>query len=283
MFASNSKEIYILGPTKTLCWHRTAALAGAGVLLGRAWADAGPLRLKRPFNPKERNRMRLHTFMLLLSLSIVAPIAADAQADKAAIVEFCQSVKGKEYFLKVGVVRIKHLIGGEDATNILPGPEVSYRATFGSVQDIQASVAEDFAEEARLVANREATEDFASTVRHYARGTQVKIEKFKVEKSEIEFNIKEKGGSKTKIRFKFGKSPDDYNLATVQDMFAFTFAETKEDLKEKAVELSLGMSVAEVIKAKGRPISRINLGAKTMLTYGDVKLIFQDDKLSDAQ
>lgn len=215
----------------------------------------------------------------LLVVGVVAPAATEAQTDRPAIVEFCKSVKGKDFYLKVGVVSIKHLIGGTDATNILPGPEASYRGTLGSTRQIQSSDAEDFAEEARLIA---ATMEDVS-VRHYKRGTKVTIEKSKVEEDEMEIFLKETGGSKTKVRFKFDRQPDAYNPATVMEMFAFTFAATKEELEEKTVELMLDMSIEEVIEVKGQPISRINLGAKTMLTYGDVKLIFQDGRLSDAQ
>ena len=214
-----------------------------------------------------------------LVAGIIFPVVAEAQTDRPAIVEFCKSVKGKDFYLKVGVVSIKHLIGGTDATNILPGPEASYRGTLGGTRQIQSSDAEDFAEEARLIA---ATMEDIS-IRHYKRGTKVTIEKSKVEEDEMEIFLKETGGSKTKVRFKFDKQPDAYNPATVMEMFAFTFAATKEELEEKTVELMLGMSIAEVIEVKGRPTSQINLGAKTMLTYDDVKLIFQDGRLSDAQ
>ena len=91
------------------------------------------------------------------------------------------------------------------------------------------------------------------------------------------------GGSKTKIRFKFDKQPDAYNPATVMEMFAFTFAESKEDLAEKTTELMLGMSIEDVVQLKGNPLTRVNLGAKTILSYDDIKLIFQDGGLSDAQ
>ena len=214
-----------------------------------------------------------------LVVGIIFPVVAEAQTDRPAIVAFCKSVKGKDFYLKVGVVSIKHLIGGTDATNILPGPEASYRGTLGGTRQIQSSDAEDFAEEARLIA---ATMEDVS-VRHYKRGTKVTIEKSKVEEDEMEIFLKETGGSKTKVRFKFDKHPGAYNPATVMEMFAFTFAATKEELEEKTVELMLDMSIEEVIEVKGRPTSRINLGAKTMLTYDDVKLIFQDGRLSDAQ
>lgn len=220
--------------------------------------------------------------MLLITWLVVGaivPAVAEAQMDRPAIVAFCKSVKGKSFYLKIGVVSIQHLIGSTDATNVFPGPEVSYRGTLGGVRDIQASDAEDFAEEARL----EAANMEEASVRHYKRGTQVTIEKSKVEKNEMEIHLKEVGGSKTKVRFKFGKHPDAYNVATVQEMFAFTFAATKEELAAKTVELMQGMSIAEVVQLKGNPLTSVNLGAKTILSYDDIKLIFQDGGLSDAE
>ena len=39
----------------------------------------------------------------------------------------------------------------------------------------------------------------------------------------------------------------------------------------------------EVVAIKGKAKSKINLGEKVILTYDDVKLIFEEDKLVDAQ
>ena len=127
-------------------------------------------------------------------------------------------------------------------------------------------------------------------VRHYRRGTKVTIEKSAVKKDKMEIHLKETGGSKTKVRFKFDKDLEAYNPATVMEMFAFTFAESKEDfaeskedLAEKTIELIPGMSIEEVVQLKGSPLTKVTLGAKTILSYDDIKLIFQDGSLSDAQ
>ena len=99
----------------------------------------------------------------------------------------------------------------------------------------------------------------------------------------MEIHLKEIGGSRTKVRFKFDKDLEEYNPATVMEMFAFTFAESKEDLEEKTIELIPGMSIEEVVQLKGNPLTKVTLGAKTILSYDDIKLIFQDGSLSDAQ
>ena len=43
------------------------------------------------------------------------------------------------------------------------------------------------------------------------------------------------------------------------------------------------MSIEEVVQLKGNPLTRVNLGAKTILSYDDIKIIFQDGGLADAQ
>ncbi len=214
----------------------------------------------------------------LLVAGVIAPTATQAQTDRPAIVAFCKSVKGKDFYLKVDVVSIKYLVGGTDATNILPGPEVSYRGSLGARQT-QSSDAEDFAEEARL----EAVNMEDVSVRHYKRGTKVTIEKSKVEEDEMEIYLKETGGSKTKVRFKFDKQPDAYNPATVMEMFAFTFAESKEDLAQKTIDLVRGMSIEKVVQLKGHPLTRVDLGGITVLSYDDIKLVFQDGFLWDVR
>ena len=206
-----------------------------------------------------------------------------ASSGKADIAAYCAAMEGKVYFLRVDVIRVQHMIGGIDATNILPGPEVSYRAKFGGFRQIQSSTAEDFAEEVRLENQNRKKGTMGSTVRNWKVGSKVTIHKLTVGGKEIQCDITEEGDSKSRIRFKFDKHKDAYNLATVQEMFAFTFAEKKEDVGGKAVEITLGMSIEDVIKLKGNPKSRVNLGTKVILTYDDMKLIFLDNKLSDVQ
>ncbi len=47
--------------------------------------------------------------------------------------------------------------------------------------------------------------------------------------------------------------------------------------------LEMNMSIEEVIDRKGKPGTRIELGTKTILANDDLKLIFKDGKLVDAQ
>jgi hypothetical protein len=45
----------------------------------------------------------------------------------------------------------------------------------------------------------------------------------------------------------------------------------------------MNMSIEEVIARKGKPKTRVELGSKTILSYDDLKLIFKDGKLVDAE
>jgi hypothetical protein len=66
-------------------------------------------------------------------------------------------------------------------------------------------------------------------------------------------------------------------------MYAFTFADSEKELGDPVIEIELGMSVEEVIALKGEPNTRVSLEKKTILTYEDMKIIFEDDKLADVQ
>lgn len=226
---------------------------------------------------------RLATAILTLFL------AGDfATAQPKDVKQFCLEMEGKQFWLKIGVIRIQHPIGGTDATNVYPGNKVYYRAKFGGLRQIQSSSAEDFAEEARIAAQTLAQKSelgLTSHVRHWARGSKVTIHKIRAKKKEIQLDVTEDGGSKSRVRFKFEKDMGSYNLDTVQQMFAFTFTENEADLAgaEVTVKIILGMTVEEVLKVKGKPKSEVDLGSKVILVYDDMKLIFKEGKLADVE
>ena len=192
---------------------------------------------------------------------------------------FCEQVKGNTYWLKIDVVRVQELIGGTDATNVYPDRKVYYRGTFG-IRQTQSTSAEDFAEEVRM----KTLPDKETKVRVWERGSRVVVHGAKARNKEVRIDITEAGKSKSRIRFKF---PDkrDYTLANLEEMFKIAFAENKEELlgAEKTVLIELGMTVEEVIKVRGKPKTRVNLGNKTILTYDDLKLVFEDDSLKDVK
>lgn len=58
-------------------------------------------------------------------------------------------------------------------------------------------------------------------------------------------------------------------------------SEKKEAPAKKTIDLMLDMSIAEVKKLKGKPITLVNLGdTTTVLSFDDVRLIFRNDKLA---
>ena len=91
------------------------------------------------------------------------------------------------------------------------------------------------------------------------------------------------GDFEIKIYFSNEDLSEDLSVADMKSYFAIAFAENEEDLVEKTVSVELGMSIEEALSIKGEPKSRVNLGKKTILTYDDIKLIFEDGVLTDAQ
>ena len=69
-------------------------------------------------------------------------------------------------------------------------------------------------------------------------------------------------------------------IAVLDDPAAF--ADSEGGVVE-TVNIEPGMTIEQVIAAKGQPISRTNVGPKVILTYKDMKMIFTDGKLVDVQ
>ena len=67
------------------------------------------------------------------------------------------------------------------------------------------------------------------------------------------------------------------------ELDAFATSEAELEGAEETVLLKMNMSIEEVIALKGKPKTRVELGSKTVLTYDDLKLIFKDGKLVDAE
>ena len=210
-------------------------------------------------------------FAVSAALSLGAAPPPDAVA-------FVNGLLGKTFWLKVDVIRIQGAIGGMDATNVYPDGMVRYQARIG-IRRTEATNAEEFTKDAQrtIQQNRQ-----HSQVRVANTGTKITVSMVKVEDKEIELEFLDTGKSKQKIRLKF----DDgrYTLDDVKRLVALCFADSESDAKgTSTVTISVGMTIDEVIKAKGAPKTRVDLGAKTILTYDDMKLIFTDGKLSDVQ
>ena len=216
---------------------------------------------------------RVATYVATLGL-FLASSSASGQSDE--VKEYCKSLVGQTFFLKVDVVRIESTIGGKDVTNVHPDGRVYYRGRVGSgfAKPKETDTAEDFAAEARR--------DDGGNVRIYKQASPVTIHKIKTKKDEVNVGITMQSGSKSRISFKLEKG---YTAADFQFVFEHAFASDESELlgADKTINIALGMSTAEVIELKGNPVTRAELGPKTILAYSDMKLVFESDELVDVQ
>ena len=215
------------------------------------------------------------------------PSPASEGADYLSSSAYLQSeIVGKTFFLKQPVIRIQKLFGGDDATNILPGGQVQYRATIDSGwRRTESTSAEDFAEQARttIASSSNATYRNQTKVRYWDRGSEVFVHNASIHGKVVWIDLTVDGGAKTRARHYFEYS--NFSIDDLEKSLNVLYAKTPEELMgaENTIELSLGMSVDDVIKMKGNPNTKVNLGGKTILGYEDMKLIFVDGKLADVQ
>jgi len=57
----------------------------------------------------------------------------------------------------------------------------------------------------------------------------------------------------------------------------------QQDQQQAPAEINLGMTMGEVESALGKPDKKVNLGAKQIYYYKDMKVTFKDGKVSDVQ
>lgn len=195
------------------------------------------------------------------------------------VLAYMNGLQGKSMWLKVDVVRVQYVLRGEDATNVYPDGMVRYQLRVGGIRRTESTSSQEFIRDAQRSLQQNKTE---GQVRVANAGTKATVSMVKVEDKEIEIEFRDTGNSKHKIRLKF----DDgrYSLEDVKKLVDVCFADSEAAAKGKAtVTIALGMSIEEVIKMKGAPKTRVDLGAKVILTYEDMKLVFQNGKLSDVQ
>jgi hypothetical protein len=208
-----------------------------------------------------------------LGVLLVASVSGQA----AELKTHCQTLVGQSFFLRVDVIRIESTIGGKDVTNVHPDGRVYYRGKVGNIGNFKAKEsdnADDFAADARS--------DRGGQVRVYRKGSPITVHEVEVEDEEVNVGITVQSGSKTRISFKLKKG---YSAADFDAVFAAAFAKEESELAgaTNTVNISLGMSTAEITKLKGKPNTRVDLGSKTMLNYADMKLVFENDRLVDVQ
>jgi hypothetical protein len=219
---------------------------------------------------------------LLLSTVLVALIPLPAMAvPPREILDLLRSLEGRSTWLRIDVIRLQYPLNGKDATNVLPDGHVRYRLLMG-FRSTESTSTEEFTKDIQ----RSLQEGHqAGQVRIVGKGSPVKITKAEASDDEVELEIRDSGDSKNKIRFKYDKDKQSFTADNVKKLLAVCFADTEAEAKSDAptAAIKLGMSVQEVIAVKGTPKTSVDLGPKTILTYPDLKLIFQDGKLADVQ
>ena len=120
-------------------------------------------------------------------------------------------------------------------------------------------------------------------MRYWDRGSEVVVHNASIHGKVVWIDLTVDGGAKTRARHYFENS--SFSIDDLEESLNVLYAKTPEELMgaESTIELSLGMSVDDVIKMKGNPNTKVNLGGKTILGYEDMKLIFVDGKLADVQ
>jgi hypothetical protein len=210
----------------------------------------------------------------LYALAVTALLAAP-QADDSVAAK-CEALVGRRFFLRIDVIRIESTIGGKDVTHVHPDGRPYYRGKVGFVfsKAKETDSADDFAAEARA--------DRGGEVRFFRRGAAVTVHSAEPGEEEVSVGITTQSGTKTSVSLQMEKG---YTAADFAALFAKAFATNEAELlgADKTVTIKLGMSSEEVMKLKGKPNARVELGAKTILSYADMKLVFLNNKLTDVQ
>ena len=219
--------------------------------------------------------------VLFVCLSMTFASVQTVQAQPADVARHVAALRGETFWLKIAFVEVNDGLRGIDAANVFENGEVSYRATIGGFRQSQSQSAEDFAEEVRNIIARDELSGWS--VRVIQRGAKVRIRKAQAKKREVYIELDKLSGARHAVRLKINRN--NYTLDEVKRLFNVAFAASEVELEgpEATVLLERNMTIEEVIARKGRPGTRVELGAKTILAYDDLKLIFMRGKLMDAQ
>jgi hypothetical protein len=214
----------------------------------------------------------------ILALLFAATPAAAGPAPE--VVALAKSLEGKSIWLRVGVVRLQwQMGGGTDAANVYRDGTVKYEARFGGMRKTEATSFDQFLADAERVIHQGGK---SMTVKAMNSGTGVTITTAKAEDDQMVIEFHDAAKSKQKVTFKFGNGA--YGVEDVNRLLKVCFADSEAEAKGTAtVTIKMGMTVEEVIAAKGAPKTKVELGSKTILTYPDMKLVFENGKLVDVQ
>lgn len=188
-----------------------------------------------------------------------------------------RQITTRSVWLNIDVLRVKSLLGVTDATRVHPDGTVYHRDKL----------------DPRTVAGAawtQAPQALFGGSRVLTRGSRITVKEVRMGRDHIRLDITGEGGADAALRLEFGAG--GLTLEGFNKALGTAFSETRPEEVQtpgkvtqpvKTVQIDLGMAIEDVVKLRGQPKTRINLGAKTILTYEDVKFIFLDDKLVDAQ
>ena len=170
-----------------------------------------------------------------------------------------------------------------DATNVYPDGNIYYQGTIEGGVQINTQNPAEFTEEARR--KLLAAENNKAAVIGLDRGSKILIHEFEVKDDETKISITLPGSYysevKSAIRFKMFDSVNSFD--DFKFMFDKAFAEEEYEVlrNDSTVEINEGMSPDDLVKLIGLADYKINLGAKTILVYGDLRYIFEGGKLAN--
>ena len=224
--------------------------------------------------------MRLTAGGLGFVLSAVMAVPAVSAGGHKDVDEYLKSLEGKAFWLRADVLRLQYVLNSKDVTNVHPDGSVSYRA---HLSGFHSTVTTDVSEFTREVQRAAIQQGVDMSVRVFNQGTRVTVRKASADDEDAKLEVAEAGGTKAGIILKFEK--EGYSVDDLKRSVGSILAESQADLsgRPQTVNLELGMTVDKVISLKGKPKTQAVLGRKTVLTYDDVKLVFEDDKLVDVQ
>lgn len=213
-------------------------------------------------------------FLIKLSLLTALLLPNTALGDE--IKEYCQSLVGQNFFLKIEVVKIFEGLKNTDATNIYPTGEVIHRKSFTVTPDARV-----FASEIGRQALAKGRDWYISLLE---RGTQILVHRVEIKKTEVQIEFTQQSGRQKKdhlelpqqtVRLKFDKK---FTVEDVKESFARGFGQSRY---EAVIELRKGMTEDEIVDRTGIPNRRLILDTKTILYFDDMKLILIDGELAD--
>ena len=186
---------------------------------------------------------------------------------------FADSLKGQTKYLRIEA--IKYFTDGltrSDVTFIDSSGAAYYRVGDGKAG--RWNTADDFVAEMRSDRRK-------SSILRWPIGAKVVIHKVELKEKSVDIGLTNLDANKTEIHLNFERF--GYRARDIKRLLAVALADREADLQATPVKLEIGMTIDEVIKIKGQPKTRAELGEKVILTYADVKVIFLNGKLSDVQ